>query len=95
MRIVQSDLFLKQLNHILDFIEQYSLIAKNSFKESLLKSLKKLDYMPYKYRASFSFENKQIRDFIFKGYVIPYYIDEKKDTIFIIAIFRENLLKLD
>ncbi len=95
MKILQSDLFLKQLNHILDFIELHSINAKNDFRNELLKSLKNLDFMPYKFRKSYSFDNENIRDFIFKGYVIPYFIDEQKNTILIIAIFRENLLNLE
>lgn len=48
--------------------------------------------MPYKFRKSWSFDNEDIKDFIFKGYVIPYFIDKQNDKIVLLAIFRENLL---
>lgn len=49
--------------------------------------------MPYKFRRSKSFDDDRIRDFIFKGFVIPYLIDEPNDTIVILAIFKQNLLR--
>ncbi|TEY03205.1 type II toxin-antitoxin system RelE/ParE family toxin [Campylobacter sp. US33a] len=48
--------------------------------------------MPYKFRKSFIFDDENIRDFIFKGYVIPYKIDKEKDLIIILDIYKENLL---
>ena len=49
--------------------------------------------MPYKFRKSFYFDNEEIRDMIFKGYVIPYKIDKASDEIIIIGIkkYQENL----
>ena len=49
--------------------------------------------MPYKFRRSKSFDDNKIRDFIFKGFVIPYLMDEPNDTIVILAIFKQNLLR--
>ncbi|EAL2490596.1 type II toxin-antitoxin system RelE/ParE family toxin, partial [Campylobacter jejuni] len=53
--------------------------------------LKKLDFMPYKFRKSLAFDDENVRDFIFKGYVIPYKIDKEKDLIIILGIYKENL----
>jgi len=49
--------------------------------------------MPYKFRKSFYFDNEEIRDMIFKGYVIPYKIDKNRNEIIIIGIkkYQENL----
>lgn len=46
--------------------------------------------MPYKFRQSNSFEDENIRDFIFKGYIIPYKINTQKDKIIILGIYKEN-----
>lgn len=92
VRVLQSELFLNQLNHILDFLAEYSQNSKNEFKNELLGSLLELDFMPYKFRKSLSFDDNNIRDFIFRGFVIPYLIDKESDVILIIAIFRENIL---
>jgi len=42
--------------------------------------------MPYKYRKSFYHDSDNIRDMIFKGYTIPYMINE--DTIALLDIFK-------
>jgi len=47
-----------------------------------------LDTFPYKYRQSYYYNDPQIRDLIFKGYTIPYLIDEKRDVIVILDIFK-------
>ncbi|WP_407712400.1 type II toxin-antitoxin system RelE/ParE family toxin [Campylobacter coli] len=60
-------------------------------KQELHKALKKLDFMPYKFRKSLAFDDENVRDFIFKGYVIPYKIDKEKDLIIILGIYKENL----
>lgn len=68
-----------------------SIKVKNTFKNDLYKALKKLDFMPYKFRKSLVFDDENVRDFIFKGYVIPYKIDKEKDLIIILGIYKENL----
>ncbi|EBD1930926.1 type II toxin-antitoxin system RelE/ParE family toxin, partial [Campylobacter jejuni] len=52
-----------------------------------------IDNMPYKFRKSTLFNDENIRDFIFKKYVIPYYIDSKNDKILLITIYKNNLVK--
>lgn len=52
---------------------------------------KNLSFMPYKNRKSLSFDNKNIRDLIFKGYIIPYLIDKSKNEIVILGIYKSNL----
>ncbi|EAJ0326363.1 type II toxin-antitoxin system RelE/ParE family toxin [Campylobacter lari] len=92
MQILESDLFTNELNVILAFImKKESIKAKNAFKNDLYKVLKKLDFMPYKFRKSLAFDDESVRDFIFKGYVIPYKIDKEKDLIIILGIYKENL----
>ncbi|EKK7637126.1 type II toxin-antitoxin system RelE/ParE family toxin [Campylobacter jejuni] len=92
MQILESDLFTNELNIILSLIvRKESIKVKNTFKNDLYKALKKLDFMPYKFRKSLAFDDENVRDFIFKGYVIPYKIDKEKDLIIILGIYKENL----
>ena len=77
MKIVESDKFKKELNNILAFIAKDSVSAKNYFSKSLKDAILCIDNMPYKFRKSTLFNDENIRDFIFKKYVIPYYIDLK------------------
>lgn len=50
--------------------------------------------MPFKYRKSIYFNDNNIRDLIFKGYVVPYKIDTVKNQIIIIGInkYMEKLI---
>ena len=89
MELIFSDNFLSRLTDILKFIAKDSKKRALGFKNELLKQLQGLDFMPYKYRKSLAFDDENIRDFIFKGYVIPYKIE--KDFIVILAIYKENL----
>ncbi len=92
MQIIESIDFKRHLQRILDFLGSKSKASKDSFSDSLYENLSRLDFMPYKFRKSWSFDDEDIRDFIFKGYVIPYFIDKQNDKIVLLAIFRENLL---
>lgn len=82
-----------------EFLEIYKFIAKDSevnadnFREELDLKLESLSTFPYKYRKSSSQNDKNLRDLIFKGYVIPYKIYE--DKILIIGIFNQNRWSLD
>lgn len=51
--------------------------------------------MPYSHRQNFDANNKNVRDLIFKGYVIPYHINNETSTITILFIYKENQPKID
>lgn len=63
----------------------------NLFLDKLEQSIHNLSFMPYKNRKSLSFDDENIRDLIFKGYVIPYLIDTNKDQIIILGIYKSNI----
>ncbi len=71
-----------------------SFISKDSRKKSLTvrneldKQINDLGLFPYKFRKSLYHQNENIRDLIFKGYTIPYLIDEEKETIAMLDIFK-------
>lgn len=90
MLIEKSSRFSKELENVVSFIAIDSIIRAENFYNELLQNLDKLSFMPYKFRQSNSFKDENIRDYIFKGYVIPYKIDTKKDTIIILGIYKEN-----
>ena len=78
MQIIRDSNYISNLDYILDFI------AKDSFNKAFV-FLNKLDHkintiaeMPYKSRKSLYYQNDEIRDYIFKGYTIPYLIDNDK-----------------
>ena len=88
MHIVKSDKYLVQLSVILRFIALDSPSHARNFNKELTKKVMEIDHFPYKYRASIHFESQEIRDMIFKGYVIPYYIDKLNDEIVLIGISK-------
>jgi len=44
--------------------------------------------MPYKFRKSIYFDDENIRDYIFKGYAIPYLINEDNNEIALLDIIK-------
>ncbi len=93
MLVKFSPNFMAQLKVIVDFIAQDSFLEAKKFEQSLLAGLYGLDFMPYKFRKSIHFDNENVRDFVFKGYVVPYLVDKTSDSIVVLAICKENLLK--
>ncbi|OCR90558.1 type II toxin-antitoxin system RelE/ParE family toxin [Campylobacter fetus] len=88
MKIIQSPRFVKEINTILSFIAQDSKTRARTFKDELLMQSKDLANMPFRFRKSITSDNDNVRDFIFKGYVIPFLIQD--DTITVLGIYKEN-----
>jgi len=88
LRIVKDDKFVYNLKTILRFIARGSKIQAIKFNNSLFKAVDTLPDMPYRCRASHYYNDEHIRDFIFKGYTIPYLIDEKQNKIVLLDIFK-------
>ena len=88
MRIVRSEAYLFSLQKIMEFIAEDSLARAFDFQSEFDDKINDLPYMPYKYKKSLYFHDKNIRDFIFKGYVIPYKIDKPHNTLTIIGITK-------
>jgi plasmid stabilization system protein ParE len=88
MQIVFKKTFSKTLDNILDYIAKDSLKKSINFNKQLCKKISNIPYMPYKYRKSFYYNSNDIRDLIFKGYTIPYLIDNDNDRIVILDIFK-------
>ncbi|MCZ6156858.1 type II toxin-antitoxin system RelE/ParE family toxin [Campylobacter ureolyticus] len=89
MLIIESKRFTDELNSICDFIAKDSINRAITFQQELKSKLDNIAFMPYINRKSIKFNDKNIRDFIFKGYVIPYLIDD--DKIVILGIYKRNL----
>ena len=88
MQIIKDELYLQALQNILEYIAKDSYTRANNFLNALDKHLNTLTHFSYKFRQSLHYNDKQIRDCIFKGYTIPYLIDEEKKLIVILDIFK-------
>lgn len=91
MQIELSERFIAQLQALLEFIAQDSVENALKFERELSMQIENLGSMPRKYRQSIHFYDPNIRDFIFKGYVVPYLIDSANNKLVILGIRKWNL----
>ncbi|ELZ2736240.1 type II toxin-antitoxin system RelE/ParE family toxin [Campylobacter jejuni] len=89
--MVPTPKFKNELRHIVNFINLNSSFYAKEFLNDIYPICRNLSFMPYKNRKSLSFDNENIRDLIFKGYIIPYLIDKSKNEIVILGIYKSNL----
>lgn len=92
MELKFSHIFNIKLQRQLDFIANDKPSAARKFKIDLIKALKSLAKMPFQCRKSIFFDSEEIRDMVFKGYVIIYKVDTLQDQILVFGIvnFDEN-----
>jgi len=81
MKIKITKQFSDKLNKQVDYIAKDKPSTARKFKNEIILRIKGIINMPYRNRKSIFFDNKEIREFIFKGYIVVYKVDETKDTI--------------
>jgi len=91
MQIIKNDDFLEALKEILDYIAKDSITRAEKFYILLENKIKFLAFMPKMNRKSIYFNDKSIRDLIFKGYVIPYKINTNQIIILGIIKYKKGL----
>lgn len=91
MRIEYSDRFEFELFEIYLFIAKDSIERADIFANSLKNEIERLPNNPYICRKSTKANDENTRDLIYKGYVIPFRINHKKEQIEILGIFNQNL----
>ncbi|MEI6050712.1 MAG: type II toxin-antitoxin system RelE/ParE family toxin [Bacteroidota bacterium] len=82
MKIVFKDTFIIRLENQIEYIALDSPKRARKFKTDLLTRIKEIQTNPYRYRKSIYFEDKSIRDLIFKGYTIAFRIIEENIEAF-------------
>lgn len=88
MKIRKDDKFSNSLDTILDYISKDGVTYAVKFNRKLQKAINSILNFPYKSRKSFYDEDNNTRDYIFKGYTIPYLIDNDNNQIVILDIFK-------
>jgi mRNA-degrading endonuclease RelE of RelBE toxin-antitoxin system len=93
MKIRFEEDFLLKLENQIDFISKDKPKAAKKFKSDLLKNIRKDLKNPFHFKKSVYFENENIRDYVFKGYVCVYIIDAENKiiTIFGFIKYKESL----
>jgi plasmid stabilization system protein ParE len=92
MQIVKSKRFDEELESILDFIAKDNLNNALEFYDELILKIENIVNFPKKYRQCKMTEEQNIREMVYKRYVVVYKI--YSDKILIIGIFSQNLWKL-
>ena len=90
MQILKTDRFFEEVEVIVDFIASDSLERALVFLDDLDKAIFSLSDFAYRCRKSTKSNDENIRDLVFKGYVIPYHINKSKNSIEILGIFSQN-----
>ncbi len=91
MQISKSERFVNNLYAVLDFIAKDSLSRALDFKDKLDKEIYSLSDNPYRCRKSIHFNDQNIRDLVFMGYVAPYLVDQERNEILLLGIVNRNL----
>lgn len=83
-----SPLFEEKLDSLLDIIVADKPQSALAFLSEFEKKCEAICHNPMLYRVSYYGEDETIRDFIFKGYTIPYKIDLDDKSIVLLSIFK-------
>lgn len=92
--IIYSDRFLSELDEIFDYIydKKQNFQDTKNYIENIKNDIKSIPFMPYKHRPSLKSNDKNIRDLVTCGYVVPFLILE--NDILILGVFRQNKWEL-
>lgn len=92
MKLKFKSTFTNRLSRQVSYISLDSPSRGRKFKDNLIKEIKKIPKNPYSFRKSIYFNDKTIRDLIFKGYCITFRINEKERSIEIFGFtkYQEN-----
>jgi len=88
MVIVRRREYSTALKVILSFIAKDSRNRALNFKSQLDNKINNLVNFPYKFKQSKNHNDEDVRDMIFKGYTITYFIQNDKDRISILDIYK-------
>jgi len=88
MQIVKDERYYLDLTDIMDLIARDSVQRAILFQSNLDTLIDDIVNFPLKYRKSIYFDDVNIIDLIFKGYVVPYEVDMDSLTITILGIVK-------
>lgn len=81
MKIGITKSFRTKLNKQIGYIARDKPTAARKFKNDIISRIRVIPKMPYQNRKSIFFDDNEIRDLIFKGYIVVYKIDRTKKVI--------------
>ena len=91
MILEKSLRFDSELEIIIEFIANDSPNRALQFFDELVSKINQIPSNPYIHRKRKSLDDDNIREMIFKGYTIPFFIDNENEKILVLGIFNQNL----
>lgn len=91
MILEKSLRFDSELEIIIEFIAKDSPNRALQFFDELVSKINQIPSNPYIHRKRKSLDDDNIREMIFKGYTIPFFIDNENEKILVLGIFNQNL----
>ena len=90
LRILKT--FGDKLNDQVGYIAKDKPYAARKFKSDILKRIREIPDMPFANRKSIFFDRDDIRDLIFKGYILIYIVDVEEEiiTVFGFTKYKEG-----
>ena len=89
MKILTTKLYEAQLKELLEKFLQEDLSATKAFKTYLDTIIINIPTKARKYKKSIYFDDENIRDIEHENFLIPFYIDTKRDTYLILGIVEK------
>jgi mRNA-degrading endonuclease RelE of RelBE toxin-antitoxin system len=83
-----SNEFLKLLTNQVRYIYKDKPQAALKFRKDILKNIKKDLKQPFHLKKSRYIEKENIRDYVFKGYVVVYEVDVEKEIISVFGFVK-------
>lgn len=92
MKLKLTPSFKNALNSQIQFIAMDKPQSARKFKNAILDRIRKIPKMPYSNRKSIFFEDSEIRDLVYKGYIVVYRVNKLKKRIEVFGFtkYQEN-----
>ena len=88
MKILRKREYTTALKVIIKYISKDSKNRALHFKSQLDNKINDLSNFPFKFRKSRLHSDENVRDMTFKGYSIIYFVEEDRNRISIVDIFK-------
>lgn len=90
MKIEITKDFRLDLDSQIRYISKDKPIAARKFKADLIKKIKKDLKNPFYFKKSRYYNDESIRDYVFKGYTVVYYIDLDQKIISVFGFIKHK-----
>ena len=91
MQVIRTPRFSRELEAIVEFIARDSVKSAIKFDNAVSAAIRELSRTARSYRKFIYVDKPHVNDFIYKGYVIPYRVNESKNQVELLGIFKHNL----